>query len=122
MRTETREVTVEKEIYIAEDGTEFDDKDECEEYEMQYAEEALKLYDDNGAPCENLDSCVYANLDTWVAVETLLNVCKYYGIDTSGIKEPGLYTCVYGIGNNSWCNLSEMIRRIKESEDTVSGN
>lgn len=44
MKIEPREMTVTKELYIADDGTEFEDYDDCGEYEMGLIEKNTQVF------------------------------------------------------------------------------
>lgn len=121
MRIETRQVTVEQEVYIAEDGAEFDDEDDCEAYENALVGQRLKMYDYNEMPCDSLGECWYVKLDTQEEINSFMTLCDYMGVHRSGIKEPGVYMYTEGTGC-TWTNISEVIKSIEESEDYVSGN
>lgn len=125
MRTETREVTIEQEVYIAADGEEFDTPEECEEYEARLVGQKLKLYGFRCEPCDFVEDCMYAKLDTQEEIDSFIALCKHDGINYRGIDGPGVYLSVegaYGYGKGAWCNVSEIIKSLEESEDTVSGN
>ena len=125
VRTETRQVVVEQEVYIADDGTEFDDEDDCKGYEIRLAGQKLKMYDYTGKAGASIDYCQYVKLTTERDVEAFIEVCKFDGISYRGIEQPGVYTYVegsYGRGNVAWVNISKIMESIEESEDTISGN
>lgn len=119
MKTSTKTITIEKEIYIAEDGTEFDDQDDCEAYENRLVGKRLKMYSYNYLPCESVDECCYAKLNTLEDVQAFVGLCEYIGVSYRGIIEPGLYMYTegrWGAGNNAWTNISEIFKHF-ESED-----
>ena len=119
MKISTKQITVEKEIYIAEDGTEFDDQDHCEAYENSLIGKRLKMYSYDYSPCESVDECCYAKLGTEEDVQAFVDLCEYDGISHRGITTPGLYMYSegrYGFANEAWVNLSEILRHL-ESED-----
>jgi hypothetical protein len=59
--------------YIAEDGTEFSNEDECLDYEhdlrMKSVEEQLRMYDEKGEPTKELEKAFYVEIDTKEAGE-----------------------------------------------------
>lgn len=124
MRTETRQVIVEEEVYIADDGTEFDSPEDCEAHEIRSLAERLKMYNYSGIATDDIDECWYVKLDTFVAAENFIEVCKYDGVSFKGIDGPGVYVYTegsYGRGTVAWTNITKIIEHI-ESEDIVSGN
>lgn len=115
MKTEYKEVTVKQKVYIAEDGKEFTDADDCEEYELHLLEDSVNMYD---AKYEKTDfeSCIYAHLITEEDVEHFKELCnhRYYRMSDSGIDKPGIYildNC--SITDKSWVNLDEVIFHIR---------
>lgn len=124
MREETRQVIVEQTVYIADDGKEFDDEDDCKAYEAIGSAERLKMYNYSGIKTNSVENCWYVKLDTFTDTLTFIELCKYDGISHKGIEGPGIYMYTegnYGKGNDAWTNLSPIIKHI-ESEDNISGN
>lgn len=124
MRTETRQRVIEEEVYIADDGKEFDDEDDCKAYEVTKACENLKMYNYSGIKTNNVENCWYVKLDTFTDTMTFIEICSYDGVSHKGIDGPGVYMYTeggYGSGNTAWTNISKIIEHI-ESEDTISGN
>lgn len=120
MKTSTKTITVEKEIYIAEDGTEFDDRDDCEAYENSLIGKRLKMYSYDYSPCESVDECSYAKLNTWADVQAFVDLCEYIGVSHKGITEPGLYMYTegrWGAGNTAWTNISEILKHLESEEE-----
>lgn len=118
MKTVTKKITVKKEVYIADDGSEFDDIDECEAYEMRQTGKSLKMYSYSRVPCELVENCWYVKLDTQDEILSFINLCKFDGVSHRGVNEPGVYMYTeggYGNGNNAWTNISEIVEHI-ESE------
>lgn len=103
MRTETREVLVEQEVYIAEDGKEFDNEDDCHSHEMTIMERELKLYNTKFQR-SNLDRCWYAVLENEDDVKRFIELCNYDGITLQGITKPG----VYMYNDRQWVPISEL--------------
>lgn len=115
MIIERRKMTVEKEIYIAPDGKEFDDEVECEEYELRLTEKSIRMYDYQLHKTDELDSCMYVKLSSLAEVNAFLKCCAYYGISSKGIENPGLYMYVEGTygASDSWTNLSEILSKLE---------
>lgn len=124
MREETRQILVEEEVYIADDGREFEDEDSCIAYEACIKLRKLKLLDSNFNPCDSIDDCWYVHLRTAEDVRSFIEACDYYEWSHSGIKGPGVYYYIYGQTPNgdAWLNLDKAIEYVKESEDFVDGN
>ena len=110
MRTEFREVTVKQPVYIADDGTEFEDEEDCQEYEFNSLEKSLMLYDENCEKTDKVDECYFVNLVTDVDVQHFIEVITNYGTVVKGIDGPGLY--MYG-PIDSWINLDDVVVRIR---------
>ena len=120
MKTSTKTITVEKEIYIAEDGTEFDDRDDCEAYEYRLIGKSLKMYKYDFSPCQSVEDCCYVKLGIWADVQAFIDLCEYDGISHRGITVPGLYMYTegrWGAGNDAWTNISEIIRHFDSEEE-----
>ena len=125
MRTELRKVTVEQEVYIANDGKEFDDEDDCQAYEATCLSQTLKMRNYVGVKTNNLDNCQAVKLDRVSDIMSFVALCKYEGISCTGIVEPGVYMYTegrYGSANEAWTNISKIIKSFEESEDNTSGN
>lgn len=103
MRTETRKVLVEQEVYIAEDGKEFTEEDECIAHEYHILESKLKLYSSKFQRT-NVDHCWYAVLENDIDVNSFKKVCNYQGITFVGITKPGIYM----YNDRQWVPISEL--------------
>lgn len=115
MIKERRKIEIEKEIYIAPDGKEFESEDECEEYEPRLSTKSTIMYDHKFNKTNDLDACHYVRLPSPAAVNAFLKLCAYDGIYTRGIDQPGLYMYVegtYGAGE-AWSNLSEILSKME---------
>ena len=108
MKTETRVVTIEQEVYIAFDGTEFTCEDDCEGYEYKLLEKRLQCYDHNCAKC-GFDICTYVKLVTEEDVNNLIEVCNYCSIKTDGIKEPGILMYTH---DGKWLDITRVVANI----------
>ena len=109
MKTETRKVLVDQCVYIAVDGTEFDDEDECAHYEHLLKQKALEMYDENFERCDCIDDCYYAKLNSPEEVQMLIDVLNYetYCIDEAPVN-PGIYMWRDG----DWVNLTEIVEKL----------
>lgn len=112
MRTETKSITVERPVYIAEDGREFADRDDCVAYEMDLLVKDIRFYDTDFNK-SNADSCLYIDLVTWTDVGNCQKVFDYLGISTKGIGEPGLYMYTDEYPVRDWVNLDDIIFKIR---------
>lgn len=125
MREETRQVTIDSVVYVADDGREFTNADDCEAYEMRCAAKVLKMFNFVGAPCTQADDCEVVKLTTKREVETFIRLCRYDGVSHRGIEGSGVYIYTegaYGKANIAWTEISGIIDRLKEREDIDSGN
>lgn len=111
MRTETRIVLAAQEIYIASDGTEFDDECACEGYEMRLVERQMLCFDSNFRRT-TLSNCTYAIARTDNEAESLKVVSDYWGLSNRGLNKAGVY--MYSERSDCWTNLSEVIENIEK--------
>ena len=107
MRIEKRKVTIEKEVYIASDGTEFEDEDLCEGHEYTLIENRLGFYDREGYS-SSIDRCSYVYLTTKEEISDFLSLCKWTGITSRGIESEGLYFYT----DKGWINISNPVKKI----------
>lgn len=117
MKTETRKVTVEQKIYIAEDGKEFDDDGDCACYEARLAGKRLKMYTHKYTKTDTVEDCYLVKLDNWVDAEDFIKLCSLDGFSFKGIAGPGVYLYVEGTysgGKEAWTNISEIISKVEE--------
>lgn len=116
MKIEHREKTITVDVYIASDGEEFDNEDDCEAHEHDLIAGTLNFYDADF--CEaNIDDCLYALTKTKDDVDTLLSLCRYEGITVKGLTtgEPGIY--MYLERTDSWLNISRVVAKITEVQE-----
>lgn len=113
MKTETKEITVSRTVYIADDGREFVDRDDCEGYEMKLLEKSIACYNDKFEKT-SFETCTYVVLVTDQDVENIELVCEYFGYCAEGFDGPGLYMYYDGYSKNEhWINLDEVISHIR---------
>lgn len=113
MKIETRKVTVEQEVYIAEDGTEFEDEDDCEAYENTCIGENLQMYSYKLIKTTSAGCVRYAKLDTPEQVSNFITLCKAACVSIIGIEDPGIYIYTegtYGDRETAWINVSRAIK------------
>lgn len=110
MKIETRKVLVEREVYIASDGTEFDDENECEGYEMRLIEEQMLFFDSEFRRTV-IERCAYAVLRTDEEVKQFKHVCDYMGYADRGLNQSGVY--MYSESDDRWLNLYEVMENIE---------
>lgn len=113
MRTEIRKVTVEQEVYIANDGREFTDEDECTDYEFNLVEKTLTYYDIECQKTDDVHKCMIINLITDSDVENFKLVCDVCDIPVEGIGGPGLYIYNEYKYEGGWLDVDEIISKIR---------
>lgn len=112
MTTKTKKVAVTTTVYIACDGKEFDDRDDCVNYEFQLKEKQLLFFDSKLFP-SNLDNCTYIYIRTEAELEILQELCDFSDISCVGLIDgPGVY--MYEDRRDKWLNISKTIDKIKE--------
>ena len=110
MKIEIKKVTIEQEIFIAEDGTEFFMEDSCEAYEISLKEKSIKCYDRRFEKT-NVESCEYVKLDDSKAVDLLIEICRWHGIGVKGLDAPGIYAFD---NHDGWINISIIYEKLME--------
>lgn len=106
MTRKTKKVTVEQEVYIACDGTEFEDEDDCIAYEVELTEAKFEMYNHLLHKVDSISECYYVCLNSADNVNQFIDCCKYYGITTNGIRRPAIYA--YD-DRDSWINLNSVM-------------
>ena len=113
MKIEKREIVVTKEVFVAFDGMEFDNQDDCMDHEYRITEAKLSFYDYKFKK-SILDECAYARLDTEEDVKLMISLCDYQGIVSKGIVNPGVYIYSNDRSGDCWVNMTETVNRIME--------
>lgn len=113
MRTEFKKITVEREVYIADDGTEFEDEDDCQGYEFNLKLKKFTMYGQKLNETDSLDYATYVYLGTKELVDEYAALCKYYGITFLGLNEPGLYMYTEWMGCR-WSNITDVVEKFKD--------
>ena len=106
MKTEIRKVTVEQEVYIAEDGTVFTDENECVDHEYNILLKTFECFDQNYKPTD-IESCCFLKIAYDDAVNNFKQVCEYIGITSKGVDKRGIY--LYSDYDDCWINLDDAI-------------
>lgn len=117
MKIEQRKILVTQNVYVACDGTVFADIDTCGEYEVQLLEEELDMYTIHRARTTRADECFYAKLDTADKVSKFMTALEHYGIDTDGLKQPGIYMYTGRHRDDTWVNLTSVMADLEGSEN-----
>lgn len=112
MRTEFKKITVEREVYIADDGTEFEDEYECEEHEFNLKCKHFTFYDAKFNVTDSLDCAFYVHLATKELVDEFAALNKWFGTTTKGLDEPGVY--MYMDRLDGWENITNVIKKFKD--------
>lgn len=117
--------------YVAEDGTAFEDKDACEEYEFNIKNQNignyLRLYDDNGNRVPivdgNFDKIYFICWDNQDALDFLdelwmanynKSICKEIG---ETLYDIGKYYYSDEVHSGRWVSLEEMIEDVKRRKN-----
>ncbi len=116
-----------KTIYVANDGTIFEDKDECKNYEFQKESSSISGLDKYGnlikPSDDNFYKCVRViKLDTQEAVGCFKVTSENRGYRTTGIIEPGIYIRSDLLNNLDplWFSTKELIEFYQEKIDQVT--
>ena len=112
MKTEFREVVVKQPVYIADDGREFDDEDECADYEFSLLEASLTYYDKKLEVTDDVEGCYFINLSTAADVKRFKKICDTCDLITDGIDKPGIYMYI-DCRDDCWINMEEVVIKIK---------
>lgn len=102
------------EYFLANDGTRFDDEEECLDYEFRQIltplKDGLQLFNSKKEPIKSadyLDRTCYIIVKTREALEALYAIFAYYGIISDNINRPSVYR--YDFDRMKWCDvLAEM--------------
>ena len=96
MKIIVKKIEVEKEFYVANDGTEFEDEYECTAYDMTLLCEKFETYDEDFNRT-NFESAEYVVVHSDEELNDIEKVCEFNGWVYEGITETGLYKY-----NSSW--------------------
>lgn len=118
MKIETRKVTVEQEVYIANDGQEFDNEDDCLSHERDLLKECIDFYDDE-LEDSDIHNCRYVKLDTPKSVRSLILICKLEGYPSQGLDEHKLGVYMYTDRLDRWIYLMGLIDQLSRGNTDV---
>lgn len=128
------------ELYIAEDGTSFEEEYKCKEYELKCSidngtlKDYLFLYDEEGIPIDiptsiydisldTLDRVYYIVIKSVEAYNLLEYLSNYYGYicpDEYNVEKYN-YNCAYFYDDGGeWINCKERIKQYKDKIDKLS--
>jgi hypothetical protein len=100
-------VLTEQTVYIAEDGKEFYDEDDCLSHERDLLEAKLDMYNWKFERC-NFENSKYIKASTEEAVKVFLQICDMEGVTKKGIlPTPGIY--MYNNRQDEWFNITNAI-------------
>lgn len=120
MKTETRKVTIEQTVYIADDGREFMSEDACTDYEFELLEKTFNCYDGTYNKSKPED-CTYIDLPTAEDVERFKQYCDIMDLIDDGLDTPGLYMFDNRYyAKEHWLNLDEVIVCIRGEKTEVT--
>lgn len=102
------------EYFLANDGTRFDDEEECLDYEFRQMlfplKNDLQFFNSKQEPitsADYLDRICYIIVKTDKALKTMYKIFDYYGIISDNIDRPSVYR--YDFDRMKWRNvLAEM--------------
>jgi hypothetical protein len=118
MKEEKRTITTEVTYWIADDGTEYTNQDECVAYEQWHVTKMQEFlgYDENFERVE-ISGWKYVIVPTESDVNTLNTLFKYYGYSYSEFTDTGVYMLVGGTWYNIKNKLSSLPWRDKFYEN-----
>ncbi len=90
MKKIIKKVEVEKEFYIANDGTEFEDEEECVAYDMNFLCQNFETYDEDFNKI-NFESATYVVIHSDEELDDIERVCEFNGWTYDGLTETGLF-------------------------------
>lgn len=110
MRTELREVI--EEFYIADDGTEFNNEEDCLKYEFdKRVKGGLIFYDAAMDETDCIEDCAFVDLPTEECVKGFRYLLDSSYNFTGGLEEPGVY--MWWDTEGQWLNLDWLINHIR---------
>ena len=111
MTTKVEKVVLEKTVYVAFDGMEFDDEETCESYEMKLYLDDFMMRDPNLRPTSDIGLATYVKLDTPDLVLKFMAVCDYFEVTTHGLNVdmPGVYYYSMAGRVDEWVNLNTVL-------------
>lgn len=105
-----------KVLFVADDGTQFDDKTKCTKYERvlkmnSLIGKELIMYDVNGREVSDPSTAIYVDIRTESARELFIEIAYYCNVPTTGIRSTGRY--IFAIENkNEWGTYDALSERL----------
>lgn len=106
MEVKHKEVVITKDIFVACDGTEFENEDDCIDYEFNIRSQKLACYNEDFKRVD-LDSCDYVAAVDDELLGLFLEICDHKGYCSKGIDGVGLYK--YIAECDYWLNISQIM-------------
>lgn len=85
-----KKVEIEQDFYVAYDGTEFEDEDECAYYEDEQKRSTLLCFDCEMKKC-NFEDAEWVVVRSMDDMQNIIETCDFNGWVSDGICEDGLY-------------------------------
>ena len=101
MKTIIKRIEIEKEFYVANDGTEFEDEYKCVAYDMGLLYKNFEAYDEDFNRVD-LGSAEYLVVHSNEELDDIKKVCIFNGWTCEGLIEIGLYKYNSYYGEECW--------------------
>lgn len=121
---------IEKTIYIAFDGKEFNDEGDCREYELNTKlkdiGDDLLLYDKNGKKIEKIDNQLLAESIDYIVVksekayEYFVEQMDYFGLNYPDYYNSPICSYYYDYDENEWINIEDRVQCLQLEIDKLS--
>ena len=121
---------IEKTIYVAFDGKEFDDEYDCREYELNTKlkdiGDDLLLYDKNGKKIEKIDNQLLAESIDYIIVksekayEYFVEQMDYFGLNYPDYYNSPICSYCYDYDENEWINIEDRVQCLQLEIDKLS--
>ena len=121
---------IQKTIYVAFDGKEFDDEDDCREYELNTklkdVGDDLLLYDKNGKKIEKIDNQLLAESIDYIVIksekayEYFVEQMDYFGLNYPDFYDSPICSYYYDYDENEWINIEDRVQCLQLEIDKLS--
>ena len=121
---------IEKTIYVAFDGKEFDDEGDCREYELNTKlkdiGDDLLLYDKNGKKIEKIDNQLLAESIDYIVIksekayEYFVEQMDYIGLNYPDYYNSPICSYYYDYDENEWINIEDRVQCLQLEIDKLS--
>lgn len=104
-----------RKLFIADDGTEFEDEYECEEYEFinEFKDNNLVMFSSNKSritSIEDFNNCNFIIIKSQADLDKLIKYCDSYGCRYGYPKEIGCY--YYDYDSDQWDLIDSKIEQL----------